>query len=92
MADEDDDGAWTFDLERVSKISPDPADEEGEVSYAVVFNVNGPDAMAEVEVFVDGVPDPALIVTLAMAHLNVALAAWARITAGRRVADDDGAV
>ncbi len=88
MAEDDD--LWTFDVESVSKISPDPADEEGEVTYSVVFNVNGPDAMAEVEIFVTDVPDPALIITLAMATLHAALAAWARITLGRRIANDDG--
>ena len=89
MADDDDD-LWTFDVESVSKISPDPADEDGEITYAVVFNVNGPNASAEVEVFVTDVPDPALIITLAMATLHGALAAWARITLGRRIANDTG--
>ena len=85
-----DDEPWTFDVESVSKISPDPTDAEGEVTYAVVFNVSGPDASAEVEVFVTDVPDPAVLIVLAMATLHAALAAWARITLGRRIANDDG--
>ena len=75
-------------MESVSKISGELPD--GEVTYAVVFNVHGPDASAEVEIFVTDVPDPALIITLALATLHGALAAWARITLGRRIANDDG--
>ena len=90
MADEDDE-LWTFDVESVSKISPDPTDAEGEVTYAVVFNVSGPDASAEGEVFVTDVPDPVVLIVLAMATLHDALAAWARITLGRRIANEDGA-
>ncbi len=81
---------WTFDVESVSKITGEPPDDD-DVTYAVVFNVTGPDANAEVEVFVTGPPDPGQIITLAMATLHAALAAWARITSGRRIANDDGA-
>ena len=77
-------------MESVSKISPDPTDEDGEVTYAVVFNVNGPNASAEIEVFVEGSPDPAQLITLAMSQLHEALAAWTRLTLGRRIANDDG--
>ena len=85
----DQDEPWTFDVESVCKISPDPTDDDGEVTFAVVFNVSGPDASAEIEVFVTDIPDPSLLITLAMAKLHNALAAWARITLGRRIANDD---
>lgn len=85
MADDD---LWTFDVESVSKISGEPPDDD-DVTYAITFNVNGPYANAEVEVFVSGPSDPALLITLAMAKLHEALAAWARITLGRRIANDD---
>ena len=86
MVGEDD--LWSFDVESVSKITGEPPDDD--VTYAVTFNVTGPDANAEVEIFVTGPSDPALIITLAMATLHDALVAWARITLGRRIANDDG--
>lgn len=85
MADDD----WSFDVQSVSRISPDPIDDDGTVTFAVVFDVAGPDASAEIEVFVTDVPDPAQIIVLAMSTLHEALAAWARITLGRRIANDE---
>ena len=84
------DEAWTFDVQSVSRVEPAPGEIDDVVTFAVVFDVSGPDANAEVEIFVTDVPDPALIITLAMATLHEALAAWARITLGRRIANDDG--
>ena len=86
MADEDE--TWSFDVQSVSRISPDPEDDERSVNYAVVFDVAGPDASAEIEVFVTGVPDPAQIIVLAMSKLHEALAGWTRITLGRRIVND----
>lgn len=86
----DADELWTFDVESVSKIIPDPDDDDDDVTYAVVFNVNGPNATAEVEIFVTDVPDPVQLIALAMSHLHFALAAWARLTLGRRIANDPG--
>lgn len=85
MADDD----WRFDVQTVSRISPDPVDDDGTVTFSVVFDVAGPDASAEIEVFVTDVPDPAQIIVLAMSLLHEALAAWARITLGRRIANDE---
>ena len=37
-----------------------------------------------------GRPDPVQLIALAMSHLHFALAAWARLTLGRRIANDPG--
>ncbi len=89
MADEDE--GWMFDVQGVVRVSPDPDDAEDGVTYAVTFEVNGPNASAEVEIYVDDAPDPSQIIIMAMSQLHLALAAWARITAGRRIANDAGA-
>ena len=85
-----DDGAWTFDVHSVSRIAADPVDDDGERIFAIVFEAKGPGAEGEIEIYVEDVPDPSQIITMAMANLHDALAAWARITAGRRIANDDG--
>ena len=87
MADEDE--LWSFDVEGVSRIVADLLGDD-DVTYAVTFNLTGPDANAEVEVLMTAPSDPAGIIALALATLHAALAAWARITLGRRIADDDG--
>lgn len=87
MAEEDED--WTFTVESVSRISPAPDDDDGPI-FAVTFEANGISAEAEIEVFVVDVPDPSQIITMAMDRLHLALSSWARITAGRRIANDDG--
>ena len=87
----DGDGGWTFDVQSVSRITADPDDDDGVVTYAVVFDVDGPDATAEIEVFVTDVPDPAQIIIMAMALLHRALSEWTRVTLGRRIANDDQA-
>jgi hypothetical protein len=91
MADEDEDDVedWTFEVQSVSRISPEPDDGEGPM-FAVVFEAKGLSAEAEIEIFVADVLDPAQIIILAMDQLHRALSSWARITAGRRVANDAG--
>ncbi len=84
------DDLWHFDVESVTRVVPAPDDDKGTVTYSVVFDVTGPDANAEIEVFVTDIPDPAVLITLAMALLHRALSEWTRITAGRRIANDDG--
>jgi len=88
MADEDE--SWTFAVQGVSRISPDPSDEDGAVCFAVVFDCNGPNATAEAEVFIDDVEDEASIILLAMSYLHESFTAWARVTAGRRIAQPQG--
>lgn len=88
MADEDDVEDWTFEVQSVSRISPEPADGEGPI-FAVVFEANGISAEAEIEIFVADVLDPGQIIIQAMDQLHTALSSWARITAGRRIANDD---
>ena len=87
-----DDSMWTFALQGVSRIEPDLADDDvGEwPTWAVTFDCAGPDLSAEVEVFIDDIPDEADVITRAMSVLHLAFAAWARATAGRLIANDDG--
>lgn len=87
MAAEDE--LWRFDVQSVTRVVPAPDDDSGAVTFSVVFDVTGPDANAEIEVYVTDVPDPSVLITLAMAHLHHALDQWTRITSGRRIANDD---
>lgn len=91
MADEDEVEDWTFIVQSVSRISPDPDDGEGPI-FAVTFETNGISAEGEIEIFVADVTDPAQIIIMAMDQLHRALSSWARITAGRRIANDDDAL
>lgn len=87
----DDDEIWTYVLQGVSRISPEGLDPDDGAwpTYSVTFDCSGPNFSAEVEVFVDEVVDEAQIIALAMSALHVGFATWARVTAGRHIANDD---
>lgn len=82
---------WTFKVQSVSRVSPEFPDEIDGPFYAVTFEANGPDASAEVEVFVPEPVDEAEILREAMSKMHEAFASWARATAGRHIANDPGA-
>ncbi len=87
MADED----WNYRVMKLERIEADRADHQDDV-FSVDFTLDGPSASAEVEIMVVDPEDEAGIIGMAMSALHAALQAWARVTAGRHVANDDGLV
>lgn len=96
MADEGDHGAepddgleWTYRLISLERIYVDEVDDDGEDIFAAKFQVDGPNANAEVEITVSDFEDEAHVLGIALDTLHRAMKAWGRITENRRIAARD---
>ena len=82
---------WTYRLISLERFDADPEDEDAQDIFAAKFQVDGPDANAEVEIIVSDFTDQANVISIALHTLHTAMTAWARITEdrviGARVAD-----
>ena len=82
---------WTYRLMSLERFDADPEDEDAQDIFAAKFQVDGPDANAEVEIIVSDFTDQANVISIALHTLHTAMTAWARITEdqviGARVAD-----
>lgn len=75
---------WSCRLMGVERIIADPEHGDSEKIFAVKFQVDGPDANAEVDVIVSDASDPE-VVAVAFHTLHVALTNWAKLIENRRV-------
>ena len=97
MADEDagaddeitDGSDWTYRLVSVERVEADEVDDDGQDMFAAKFQVDGPDANAEVEIVVSDFADEAHVLGIALDTLHRAMKAWGRITENRRIAARD---
>ena len=80
---------WTCTLMNVERISADPEDDGGEDIFEVKFQVDGPNANAEVEIIVSDYVDEANVISIALHTLHVAMREWGRVTENRRIAARD---
>ena len=74
---------WSCLLMGVERIIADPEDDDGEDIFAVKFEVDGPNAEAEIEITVADVADVE-VVAVALDTLHVALVAWADLIQRRK--------
>ena len=77
---------WTYRLMSLERFDADPEDEDAQDILAAKFQVDGPDANAEVEVIVSDFTDEANVISIAPHTLHTATTAWARITEDRVIA------
>ena len=84
--DEITDGSdWTYRLMNLERIQADEIDDDGEDIFTATFQVDGPNANAEIEIIVSDYVDEANVVSIAQHTLHVALTMWSRITAERLI-------
>ena len=77
---------WTCVLTGLERIAADPEDEDDQDSFSVKFQVDGPNANAEIEIIVADAVDEAHVIAIAQHRLHVATTMWSRITAERFIA------
>ena len=75
---------WSCLLMNVERITADPEDDDGQDIFAVKFQIDGPDANAEVDIIVSDAAD-AEVVAVALHTLHVALTNWAKLIERRRM-------
>jgi hypothetical protein len=89
--DEITDGSdWIYRLMNLERIQADDPDDDGEDIFTAKFQLDGPDANAEVEIIVSDYVDEAEVVPIALDTLHRATKAWARATENRRIAAREG--
>ncbi|RYC29904.1 hypothetical protein D3273_21770 [Lichenibacterium minor] len=88
--DEITDGSdWTYRLMSLERIQADEPEDDGEDIFTATFQVDGPNANAEVEIIVSDYVDEANVVSIALHTLHVSMREWARATENRRIAARD---
>ncbi len=75
---------WSCLLMGVERIIADPEDDDGEDIFAVKFQVDGPNANAEMDIIVSDAADLE-VVAVALDTLHGALLAWADLIQRRKV-------
>ncbi len=75
---------WSCLLMNVERITADPEDDDSQDIFSVKFQVDGPDANAEVDIIVSDAAD-AEVVAVAMHTLHVAMTNWAKLLESRRM-------
>lgn len=80
---------WTYRLLKLERIQADEISDDLEDLFEATFQVDGPDANAEVEIIVSDFEDEAHVLGIALDTLHRAMKAWGRITANRRIAARD---
>ena len=76
---------WSYRLLKLERIQAEAEDEDGQDIFAATFQVDGPNANAEVEIIVSDFIDEALVVSIAQHTLHVAATMWGRVTADRLI-------
>ncbi len=74
---------WSYRLLSLERIQAEAEDEQD--IFAATFQVDGPNANAEVEIIVSDFVDEALVVSIAQHTLHVAATMWGRVTADRLI-------
>lgn len=74
---------WSCLLMNVERITADPEDDDGEDIFSVKFQVDGPNANAEMDIIVAEAADVE-VVALALDTLHGALTAWADLIQRRK--------
>ena len=74
---------WSCMLMGLERFIADPEDDDGEDVFAVKFQVDGPNANAEVDIMVSGTAD-VNVVGIALDTLHDALVAWANLIRRRK--------
>ena len=80
---------WTYRLLMLERVQADELEEDLQDIFTAKFQVDGPDANAEVEIIVSDFVDEANVLSIALHTLHVAMRAWGRITENRRIAARD---
>lgn len=82
---------WTCRMMGVERIMADPTQDDDDLEdiFEVRFQVDGPNANAEVEIVVSDFEDEADVVGIALDTLHRAMKAWGRVTENRRIAARD---
>ena len=75
---------WDVRLTEVQRIEADPDDDDLEDLFAVKFEVDGPNANAEMDIIVSDAADVE-VVAVALDTLQQALVAWADLIQRRKV-------
>ena len=63
---------WSYRLLKLERIQAEAEDEDGQDIFAATFQVDGPNANAEVEIIVSDFVDEAHVVSIAQHTLHVA--------------------
>ena len=71
------------------RIQADEIDDDGQHIFEATFQVDGPNAKAEIEITVSDYVDDANVVSIALHTLHVSMREWARATENRRIAARD---
>ena len=76
---------WTYRLLSLERVEADPEEGEDADLFSAKFQVDGPNANAEVEIIVSDFVDEALVVSIAQHTLHLAATMWGRVTADRLI-------
>ncbi len=88
--DEITDGSdWTYRLLSLERVEANEIEDDLQDIFTAKFQLDGPDANAEVEIIVSDFVDEANVVSIALHTLYVAMRSWGRITENRRIAARD---
>ena len=74
---------WDYRLLSLERVQADGENEEDEDYFTAKFQVDGPNANAEVEIVVSDFTDEAHVVSIAQHTLHVAMTMWGRVTSDR---------
>ena len=75
---------WSCLLMNFERITADPEDDDSQDIFSVKFQVDGPDASAEVDIIVSDAADVE-VVAVALHTLHVAMTNWAKLIESRRM-------
>lgn len=74
---------WTYRLLSLERVEADEIDDGGEDIFTAKFQVDGPNANAEIEITVSDHTDEAHLISIAQHTLHVARTMWGRVTSDR---------
>lgn len=80
---------WACSLMSIERVQADVTADAGEDIFTAIFQMDGLNANAEVEIVVSDFDDEAEIVSIALHTLHLAMRTWGRITENRRIAARD---
>ncbi len=74
---------WTYRLLSLERVEADEIDDDGQDIFTAKFQVDGPNANAEIEITVSDHTDEAHVISIAQHTLHVAMTMWGRVTSDR---------